>query len=107
LRCVEDLEVETDNEDQGFGVEIVRRACVEPIRKLSENCDEKADIIVYELTVQMADSFHMGYNFATGKYVDMYKDGVIDPAKVTRCALQNAVSAASTLLTTSHAIIEV
>ena len=107
LRCVEDLEVDVDNEDQGFGVEIVRRACVEPIRKLSENCGEKADIIVNELTVQLSEMTEMGYNFATGKYVDMYKDGVIDPAKVTRCALQNAVSAASTLLTTSHAIIEV
>jgi chaperonin GroEL len=47
-----------------------------------------------------------GYNFATGRYAEMDKEGIIDPAKVTRCALQNAVSAASTLLTTSHAIVE-
>jgi chaperonin GroEL len=107
LRCVEDLEVETDNEDQQFGVEIIRRACVEPIRKLAENCGDSADIIINELTVQLANDPKVGYNFAIGKYVNMYEAGILDPAKVTRCALQNAASAASTLLTTSHAIIEV
>jgi chaperonin GroEL len=106
LRCVEDLEVEVDNEDQKFGVEIIRRACAEPVRTLCNNCGEKADIVINELTVNLSDQFVLGYNFATRQYGDMISFGVIDPAKVTRCALQNAVSAASTLLTTSYAIIE-
>ena len=53
-----------------------------------------------------SNEFWDGMNFSTGHYSDMSGVGIIDPAKVTRCALQNAVSAASTLLTTSHAIIE-
>ena len=48
----------------------------------------------------------VGFNFLTGKFVNMYEDGVIDPAKVTKNALRNAVSAAGTLLTTNYAIIE-
>jgi len=106
LRCIDSLEVEVDNDDQKFGVEIIKKACMEPIRKLSENCGEKADIIIYNLGDINQDTMHIGYNFATGKYVNMYEEGILDPAKVTRCALQNAVSAAATLLTTSHAIIE-
>lgn len=104
IRAVENLSVEVLNDDQKFGVEILKKSCLEPIRKLSENCGEKADIIIHNLL--NCDNPHYGYNFATGEYVDMYKEGIIDPAKVTRCALQNAVSAASTLLTTSYAIID-
>ena len=49
--------------------------------------------------------FNIGYNAAVSKYGDMFDFGIVDPAKVTRCALQNAVSVASTLITTSHAIV--
>lgn len=105
LRAVQDLDVEVDNEDQGLGVDIVKKACLQPIRKLAENCSEKPDLIINHIILNC--SMSEGYNFATGKYVDMFNEGIIDPAKVTRCALQNAVSAASTLLTISHAIIEV
>ncbi len=104
LRIVQDLDVETENEDQMFGAEIIKKACLEPIRKLSENCGDKPDMIINEIIVNCTQE--QGYNFATGKYVNMYEEGIVDPAKVTRCALQNAVSAASTLLTTSYAIIE-
>ena len=107
LRCVEDLDVETDNEDQAFGVEVIRKSCTSPIRQLAQNCDFGADVIINELTVTHAEDINTGFNFATGKYCNLLAEGVIDPAKVTRCALQNAVSAASVLLTTSHAIIEV
>jgi chaperonin GroEL len=101
-----DKEVETNNQDEKFGVEIIIKACEEPIRKLSENCNLKADVIINDLCNNY-ENFWDGMNFSNGFYSDMAAVGVIDPAKVTRCALQNAVSAASTLLTTSYAIIEV
>lgn len=104
LRAAEDVDVETDNEDERFGVEIVLSSCLEPIRKIAENCGEKPDVIINHITVNC--SSEEGYDFAKGQYCNLKQKGIIDPAKVTRCALQNAVSAASTLLTTNYAIIE-
>jgi chaperonin GroEL len=102
-------EVETLNADEQFGVQIIMKACEEPIRLLSVNCDEKPDVLINTLLndPSIKDKFWTGWDFANRKYVDFAEEGILDPAKVTRCALQNAVSAASTLLTTSHAIIEV
>lgn len=104
IRVCQDLDVEIDNEDQNLGADVVFRACYEPIRKLADNCGEKSELIINHITMNC--SSEEGYNFATGKYVNMFKEGIVDPAKVTRCAIQNAVSAASTLLTTSYAIID-
>lgn len=101
-----DKEISVENDDERFGVEIVMRACEEPTRKLSENCGLKPDVIT-ERVLNNTNNFWCGMNFSTGEYMDLSAAGIIDPAKVTRCALQNAVSAASTLLTTSHAIIEI
>ncbi len=108
LRCSFELEkeVELDNEDQKFGVEIIKKACYEPIKTLSKNCDESPDVIVHQV-LYISDLPLVGYDFVSRSYVDLIEEGIVDPTKVTRCALQNAVSAASTLLTTSHAIIEV
>jgi chaperonin GroEL len=103
LRAVAGLQVETLNDDEKFGVAVVLKACEEPIRKIAENCGEKPDIIVDN--VRKLEGWN-GYNFASGQYENFGGAGVLDPAKVTRCALQNAVSAASTLMTTSYAIIE-
>lgn len=104
LRAAEDVDVDTDNEDERFGVEIVLSSCFEPIRKIAENCGEKADVILNHIIVNC--SRDEGYDFAKAEYCNLKERGIIDPAKVTRCALQNAVSAASTLLTTNYAIIE-
>jgi len=101
-----DKEVLTENQDEKFGIEIIMKACEEPIRKLADNSGLKADVIINDLLNNYED-FWDGVNFSNGHYSDMAAVGIIDPAKVTRCALQNAVSAASTLLTTSHAIIEI
>ncbi len=101
-----DKEVVTENQDEKFGIEIIMKACEEPIRKLADNSGLKADVIINDL-LNNFDGFWNGVNFSNGHYSDMAAVGIIDPAKVTRCALQNAVSAASTLLTTSHAIIEI
>ena len=105
-RAIEDLEVEVDNEDQRLGVEILRRAALEPIRQLAVNAGESADIIVNMIQNECKDN-NSGYNFKDGKIVDMFEAGIIDPTKVTKSALTNAVSVASTLIITNHAIVEV
>jgi chaperonin GroEL len=76
----------------------------EPFKTIAENCGLNAE---YLLENQKRSKWRKGVNFVNGETVDMIETGIIDPAKVTRCALENAVSAASTLLTTSHAVIEV
>ncbi len=105
LRAIKNLKVDTANYDEQFGVDIVVAACEEPIRKIAENCGDSPDIVVAQ--VKRSKKIWTGYNFASGKLVDFGTAGILDPAKVTRCALQNAVSAASTLMTTNYAIIEV
>ena len=103
LRAGIDLTTTVDNEDQRLGVEIIKRALSAPLRQMAQNAGESPDLI--EKRVQ-EEEFNYGYNFRTDEIVDMYVSGIIDPLKVTRCALQNAASAAGTLITTSHAIIE-
>jgi len=105
VRAAKSLKLKGLNQDEQFGIQVVLDACSEPIRKIADNCGEKPDIVIDAVKRQVNP--WNGYNFATGKYCNMKEAGVVDPAKVTRCALQNAVSAASTLLTTNYAIIEV
>ena len=105
-RSVEDLEVEVDNEDQQLGVEILKKAATEPIRQLATNAGESSDIIIHRIQNESVDD-NSGYNFKDGEIVDMFEAGILDPTKVTRSALTNAVSVASILLTTNHAIVEV
>ena len=104
LRATEGLEVETDNEDQGLGVEIVKKAVLAPLRQMASNAGQSPDLIEAEIRNAQKNS---GFNFRDFSIVDMYDAGIIDPLKVTRTALQNAASAAGTLITTSHAIIEI
>ena len=79
-------------------------AVTSPLRQMATNCGLSPDLI---LNLVATEAPHMGYNFRTGEMVDMLEEGIIDPVKVTRTALQNAASAAGTLITTSHAIIEI
>ncbi|RMI45806.1 chaperonin GroEL [Streptomyces triticirhizae] len=89
--------------DEATGVAIVRRAAVEPLRWIAEN----AGLEGYVITSKVADlDKGQGYNAATGTYGDLVKDGVIDPVKVTRSALQNAASIAALLLTTETLVVE-
>ncbi|RKN08082.1 chaperonin GroEL [Streptomyces radicis] len=89
--------------DEATGVAIVRRAAVEPLRWIAEN----AGLEGYVITSKVAElDKGQGYNAATGVYGDLVKDGVIDPVKVTRSALQNAASIASLLLTTETLVVE-
>tara|TARA_R110002110_G_scaffold172167_1_gene374803 strand:- start:927 stop:2510 length:1584 start_codon:yes stop_codon:yes gene_type:complete len=91
-------------EEQKIGYNIVLSAVKEPIKQMARNAGESPDIVVKMIENR---SGNKGYNFATGKMVDLLKEGIIDPVRVTSCALLNAVSVVSTLITTGHAIIEV
>ncbi|MEO3755112.1 chaperonin GroEL [Streptomyces sp. B6B3] len=89
--------------DEATGVAIVRRAAVEPLRWIAEN----AGLEGYVITSKVAElDKGEGFNAATGTYGDLVKDGVIDPVKVTRSALENAASIASLLLTTETLVVE-
>ena len=103
IRAAEISEFSVDNEDQALGVEIVRKAVFAPLRQMSENCGESPDIIQ---TIVLGLEGSRGWNFRSSSTCDLLEEGIIDPAKVSRCALQNAVSAAGTLIATNHAIIQ-
>jgi len=95
--------VKTDNEWQDLGVKIILEAVKEPLKQMALNAGGSPDLILSK--VLSAKKNH-GWNFVTDKLENLYNAGIIDPAKVIRCALQNAASVASTLITTDHAIIE-
>jgi chaperonin GroEL len=103
IRAATDLEIETDNEDQTTGVNIILEAVQEPLRQMATNAGLSPDIIVQQVK-NLTETNH-GMNFMTGEIIDLTEVGIIDPVKVTRCALENAVSVASTIITTSHAIV--
>jgi chaperonin GroEL len=103
IRAQKALEKLGVNEDQQFGVNIVRRALEEPLRQISQNAGEEGSIVVQRVR-EGKGSF--GYNAATGEYGDLIEMGVIDPVKVVRSALQNAASVASLMLTTEALIAE-
>ena len=104
LRASQGLEVETPNEDQALGVKIVLEAVKAPVKQMAQNAGMSPDVVVEKV---LSEEGSFGMNFYTGEVVDLFEEGVIDPAKVTRTALQNAVSVASTLITTNFAIVEV
>ena len=102
VRCLKGLgNIKLADDDEAAGVEIVRRACEEPLRQIALNAGREGAIIV-EKVMEGKDAY--GFNAATLEYEDLIKAGVIDPKKVTRIALQNAASVASLLLTTECAI---
>ena len=101
LNCAEPL---TDSYIAGF--EIVREALQGPVIALAKNSQLEHEDLVKKFNFNHEKSQYVGYDFRTDEYVDMLDAGVIDPVKVVRCALENAVSVASTLLTTNAAIVE-
>jgi chaperonin GroEL len=98
-----------DNEDAQIGVNIVRKALEIPIRKISENAGEDGSVILENVRREQKSkkNINIGFNVISESYVDMVKDGVIDPAKVTRGALENAASIAAMILTTEALITDV
>ena len=92
------------NDDQKVGINIVRRAIQAPARQIAENAGEDGAVVVGKI-VDKGD-YAFGYNAATGEYGDLVKQGVIDPAKVVRTALQDAASVAGLLITTEAMVAE-
>ncbi len=101
LKALEGLKF--DSEEQQLGLELVRKAIVEPLRWIAINAGFDGSIVI-EKVKEGKDAF--GFNALTEVYEDMIKAGVIDPKKVVRCALQNAASVASLLITTECMIAE-
>ena len=101
LKALKDLE--GANEDQTVGIRILARAIEEPLRQIVENAGEDAAVV---LNAVKAGKGAYGYNAATGEFGDMLEEGILDPTKVTRLALQNAASVSGLLLTTEVMIAE-
>ncbi len=91
--------------DEQIGVDIIRRACEEPVRQIVGNAGFEGAIVIEK--IRSHENANYGFNAATGAYEDMVKAGVIDPTKVTRSALQNASSISALMLTTEAMICEI
>ena len=102
LGAIEDLT--GDNEDQNVGIAIARRAMEAPLRQISTNAGHEASVIVDKVKQLSGNE---GFNAANGEYGDMIEFGIVDPAKVTRTALQSAASVAGLMITTEAMISEI
>jgi chaperonin GroEL len=98
LRCLPALEKLKLHDDEATGVNIVKRALEEPLRQIAQNAGHEGALVVGRVRESKDENF--GFNAETGEFGDLVKAGVIDPAKVTRLALQNAASIVSLMLTT-------
>ena len=105
LRCLPALEKLKLHDDEAIGVNIVKRAVEEPLRQIAQNAGHEGALVVGRVRDSRDENF--GFNAETGEFGDLVKAGVIDPAKVTRLALQNAASIVSLMLTTEVLIAEV
>ena len=94
-------ELKGDNDDENTGIQIIRRAIEEPMRQIVDNAGVEGAVIVQKVKEGKGD---FGYNARTGEYQNFFESGVIDPAKVTRVALENAASIAGMFLTTECVI---
>lgn len=105
INCISVLDaVETSNEDEEIAVKILKRALEEPARQIATNAGQDAGAIIDK--VKAMEAGKGGYNAATGEFEDLMKAGIVDPKKVTRSALENAVSIASLVLTTEATIVQ-
>ena len=98
LRCVPVLDKRKLHDDEAIGVNIVKRALEEPLRQIALNAGHEGALVVGRVRESKEENY--GFNAETGEFGDMIKAGIIDPAKVTRLALQNAASIVSLMLTT-------
>jgi chaperonin GroEL len=105
IRAAQKLEaVKPENEDEKLGIEIIRRAVEEPLRMIVANAGLEGSVVVNEVKNGKGD---YGYNARAEKYENLFQSGVIDPAKVTRVALENAASIAGMLLTTECVLCDI
>jgi len=109
MAALEDFEMENSSDDARVGVNIVKKALAIPLRKIVQNAGMDGSVVLETVRrhQEKEGNINIGFNVLTGQYVDMVKDGVIDPAKVTRGALENAASIASMILTTEALITDI
>jgi chaperonin GroEL len=104
LRASQKISTAKFSEEELFGAKIIKRACEEPIRQIAANAGLDGAIVVDRILQEKSASY--GFNAYSDEYTDLLKDGVIDPVKVVRCALTNAASVSSLMLTTETMIAE-
>jgi chaperonin GroEL len=105
LRCLPALEKLMLHDDEAIGVNIVKRALEEPTRQIAQNAGHEGAVVVGRIRASKEENF--GFNAESGEFTDLVKAGVIDPAKVTRLALQNAASIAALMLTTEALVADI
>ena len=96
--------LKAENDDQRFGIDIVRKAVLTPLRQIAENAGEDGAVISGKVLDK--DEYNWGFDAQSGEFKDMVKAGIIDPTKVVRTALQDAASVAGLLVTTEAMIAE-
>lgn len=108
LNCINDINdlILTLSGDEKTGAEIIKNCLSSPILQISKNSGVDGSVVKHNILIGQQNNPNYGYNALSDKYIDMFEDGVIDPTKVTRCALENAASVASTLLTTDVLVID-
>ncbi|MGA8689885.1 MAG: TCP-1/cpn60 chaperonin family protein, partial [Methyloceanibacter sp.] len=105
LRCISALDKLKVHGDEAIGVNIVKRALEEPTRQIAQNAGHEGAVVVGRIRESKDENF--GFNAESGEFTDLVKAGVIDPAKVTRLALQNAASIAALMLTTEALVADI
>ena len=106
IRAADKLtDLKVDNEEESFGVRIIRRAIEEPLRQIAENAGLEGSVVVNDVR-NSSSGQNFGFNAKLEKYEDLVAAGIIDPTKVTRTALQNAASIAGLMLTTETLVAE-
>jgi len=98
------VDVKSDNDDEQTGIDVLRRSLVAPIKVIAANSGFEGAVILAK--VSESDDKNFGFDAHIGEYGDMVKMGIVDPAKVTRAAVENAVSVAGMILTTEALISE-
>ncbi len=105
IRALSSLDgLKGDNHDQDVGIDIARRALLEPLRQIVQNAGAEASVVVNQVKEGKGN---FGFNAATEEFGDMVKMGILDPTKVVRTALQNATSIAGLMITTEAMVAEV
>jgi chaperonin GroEL len=105
LKAAHAVRVELANEDELRGAKALAEACTAPMKQILKNADVSSDLVMNTLPYD-EESLNVGFNARTENFEDLVESGVIDPAKTVKCALQNAASAAGTLLTTNCAVLK-
>jgi chaperonin GroEL len=105
VRAAQAINLEKFNEGERWGAKIIKRACEEPLRQIAGNAGLDGAIVLDRVLSNKSTAW--GFNALVEEYSDLVKDGVIDPVKVVRCALENAASVASLMLTTETMIANV